>query len=164
MSRDYTVIILIWVIGIIAYLFLTPKNRYRKVLFALILCQAFVWVSSLLHVKYHLLAFPVREFPKATDVLVTTEYFFYPLLSGFYIISEPKRSPIIRFLYLSLWISGLTVMDVMLEKYTNLIEYVHYAWYLTWLNFFWIFVVTHLIYHWFFKDKAHFHVDREAVK
>jgi hypothetical protein len=164
MSRDYTVIILIWVIGIIAYLFLTPKNRYRKVLFALLLCQTFVWVSSLLHVKYHLLAFPVREFPKATEVLVTTEYFFYPLLSGLYIIFEPKRSLAIRIIYLSLWISGLTVMDVMLEKYTNLIEYVHYAWYLTWIDFFCIFVVTNLIYQWFFKDKAHFHVDREAVK
>jgi hypothetical protein len=164
MSKDYTVIILIWVIGISAYLFLTPKNRYRKVLFALLLCQTFVWVSSLLHVKYHLLAFPVREFPKATEVLVTTEYFFYPLLSGFYIIFEPKRSLGIRFLHLSLWISGLTLMDVMLVKYTNLIEYVHYAWYLTWIDFFCIFAVTNLIYQWFFKDKAHFHADREAVK
>ncbi|WP_413305683.1 CBO0543 family protein [Bacillus sp. 1P10SD] len=97
-------------------------------------------------------------------MLVTTEYFFYPLLSGFYLIFEPKRSLAIRILNLALWISGLTLMDVMLEKYTNLIEYVHYSWYLTWINFFCIFAITNLIYQWFFKDKAHFQVEKEAVK
>lgn len=168
MSIDYIVIILMWVIGILAFIFLTPKNHYRKVLFALLLCQAFVWISSLLHVKFHLLAFPVREFPKATDVLVTTEYFFYPLLSGFYIVFEPKpkhkRSLAIRAVHLSIWTSGLVLIDHLLEKYTNLIEYLHYAWYFTWIDFFCIFAVTNLIYQWFFKDKAHFPEDREVAK
>ncbi|WP_026568348.1 CBO0543 family protein [Bacillus sp. UNC41MFS5] len=165
MSVDYVIIILMWVIGIIAYIFFTPKKRYRKVLVTLLICQALLWVNSLFHVEFNLLAFPVREFPKATDLLITTEYFFYPLLSGLYIAYEPKRSSyLIRLIYLSVWSSVIAIYDQMLVNYTNLVEYVHYAWYFTWLDFFCIYAATNVIYQWFFKDKEYFRQDQEAAK
>ena len=164
MSVDYVYIIIMWVIGMLAFLFLTPKNHYRKLLFTLLVCQAFLWLNSLIHVEFNLLAYPVREFPKATDLLITTEYFFYPLLSGFYIAYEPKRSLMIRVIYLSIWISAFTLYDLILVNYTNLVTYVHYAWYFTWIDYFCIFAVTNLVNHWFFKDREHFLTDREAAK
>ncbi|MEH7085357.1 CBO0543 family protein [Neobacillus drentensis] len=164
MSVDYIFMIAMWVSGVMAYMLLTPKNQYRKLLFSLLVCQALLWLNSLVHVEYNLLAFPVREFPKATDLLITTEYFFYPLLCGFYIAYEPKRSFRIRLIYLSIWISFLTLYDVILVKYTNLVEYVHYAWYFTWIDFFPIFAVTNWIYQWFFKNKELFRMDQEEAK
>lgn len=164
MSVDYVYLIIMWVIGIIAYLFLTPKKHYRKMLFTLIVCQSFLWLNSLIHVEFNLLDYPVREFPKATELLITTEYFFYPLLCGFYIAFEPKRSIMGRFIYLSIWISALALYDLILVNYTNLIDYVHYAWYFTWMDYFCIFAVTNLVYHWFFKGKEQYHTDREAAK
>ena len=164
MSVDYIIIILMWVIGIIAFIFLTPKKRYRRVLVTALICQTFLWVNSLVHVEFNLLAFPVREFPKATDLLITTEYFFYPLLSAFYVAYEPKGSLRIRLIYLSVWISFIAFYDQMLVNYTNLVEYVHYAWYFTWIDFFCIFAVTNWIYQWFFKNKEFFRMGREAVK
>jgi hypothetical protein len=164
MSVDYVYLIIMWVIGIIAYLFLTPKKHYRKMLFTLLVCQSFLWLNSLIHVEFNLLAFPVRELPKATELLFTTEYFFYPLLCGLYVAYEPKRSLRIRVFYLSIWISALTLYDLILVNFSNLVEYVHYAWYFTWIDFFCIFAVTNWVYQWFFKDKEHFLTDREAVK
>ncbi|WP_144555412.1 CBO0543 family protein [Bacillus sp. X1(2014)] len=164
MSVDYIFILAMWVSGVMAYMFLTPKNQYRKLLFSLLTCQSLLWLNSLIHVEFNLLAFPVREFPKATDLLITTEYFFYPLLCGFYIGYEPKRSYKIRLIYLSVWISFLTVYDVILVKYTNLIEYVHYAWYFTWIDLFCIFAVTNWIHQWFFKNKENFRVEQEAAE
>ncbi|MBV7508960.1 hypothetical protein KW850_27535 [Bacillus sp. sid0103] len=164
MSVDYVCIILMWVIGVIAFMFVTPKHRYRKVLIALLICEALLWLNSLVHVELNLLVFPVREFPKATDLLVTTEYFFYPLLCGFYLVYEPKRSLGIRLIYLSVWSSFIAFYDQMLVNYTNLVEYVHYAWYFTWLDFFCIYAATNMIYQWFFKDKEYFRQDQEAAK
>ncbi|WHY66805.1 CBO0543 family protein [Neobacillus sp. SuZ13] len=164
MSVDYIFIMAMWVSGVVAYMFLTPKNQYRKLLFSLLTCQALLWINSLVHVEFNLLAFPVREFPKATDLLITTEYFFYPLLCGLYIAYEPKRSFKTRLIYLSVWISFITVYDVILVKYTNLVEYVHYAWYFTWIDFFCIFAVTNLIYQWIFKNKELFRIEQEAAE
>ncbi|WP_396953728.1 CBO0543 family protein [Neobacillus mesonae] len=152
MLLEYKVIILLWITGLISLIKFVPKNRRRRMSFAVLLCQAFTWLSSMFHVKYHLLSFPVKEFPKATDLLITTEYLLYPLIFGFYIIYEPKKSILSRISYLSFWISILTVLDVLLEKYTDLIEYVHYDWYWTWVNFFALFSISNIIYQWCFTD------------
>ncbi|MFB5193661.1 CBO0543 family protein [Neobacillus sp. KR4-4] len=164
MSVDYAVIILMWVIGIFTYIFFTPKKRYRKVAVTALICQSLLWLNSLVHVEFDLIAFPVREFPKATDLLITTEYFFYPLLCGFYLAYEPKHSLRIRLIYLCSWISIITLYDFILVKFTNLIEYVHYAWYFTWIDFFCIFAVTNFVYQWFFKNKKLFRMEQEAVE
>ncbi|WP_169802783.1 CBO0543 family protein [Neobacillus soli] len=165
MPIEYLIIILMWVIGVISFVKFTPKNHHRRVIFAVLVCQSLTWLNTLFHVKFNLLSFPVRELPKATDVLVTTEYLFYPLVCGFYIISVPKKvNNYLRPFYLSLWVSGLTIFDVIIEKYTNLIVYVHYDWYWTWLDFFCLFAVVNIIYHWFFKEKAQPREDKEATR
>jgi hypothetical protein len=164
MDLEIMILSLLWVFGITAIVLFTPKNGLRKLLFASLVCQAILWASALVHVKFGLLSFPVREFPKATDVLFTTEYFFYPLIYGFYIIFEPNVSFMVRLCYFVLWISGLTVIDYLIEKNTDLIIYENYAWYWSWLNFFVIFLLASLIYKWFFKDKSLFQADRWVAK
>jgi hypothetical protein len=163
MNIDYIVMALIWIIGLILLKVFTPKNRKRKLIFAIFICQAFIWLSDLIHVKYKLLLFPTREFPHATDILITTDYFFYPLLCGFYIIYEPKVNLLWRTLYLSLWISGIVLFDVLIERYTNLIEYINYAWYWTWGVFFCLFALTNLIYHWFFHRSLFFRAEKRVT-
>jgi hypothetical protein len=164
MSVEFVILIAMWAIGIISFLIFTPNRHRRKLIFGYLVCKTLTWLSTLFHVKFNLLIFPIREFPKATDLLLTTEYFFYPLLCGFYIIHEPKLNYFVRFLYLSLWISILVIIDVMIEKYTNLIEYIHYDWYWTWLNFFCIFALSNMIYHWFFREKTLFRDDKRVTQ
>jgi hypothetical protein len=164
MSLNYIVMILMWVIGIFAFIFVTPRKSHRKALIALLVSQALLWVSSLIHVEFHLIAFPVREFPKATDLLLVTEYVFYPILTALYIVYEPKRSNAFRLIYLSIWTSVIVVIDLLLVHFTDLLEYTDYKWYFTWISFFGLLAVTNVIFKWFFKDKKYFRVDREAAK
>lgn len=164
MTVEVLVLVLMWVIGILSFLIITPKDRKRRFLLAFLICQALTWLIALLLVKYNRISYPVREFPKATDIQVTLNYLFYPLICGFYIIFEPKRNYWVRILYLSLWVSGLVLSIVMIEKYTNLITFVHYAWYWSWLNFFCLFTVSNLLYQWFFKDKALLQSDKGATQ
>jgi hypothetical protein len=164
MSVEFVILIAMWAIGIISFLIFTPSRHHRKLIFGYLVCKTLIWLSTLFHVKFNLLIFPIREFPKATDLLLTTEYFFYPLMCGFYIIYEPKLNYFIRFLYLSSWISILVIVDVMIEKYTNLIEYIHYDWYWTWLNFFCLFALSNKIYRWFFREKTLFRDDKRVTQ
>lgn len=164
MHLEVIILSLMCIFGTTAIVLLIPKNRLRQTLFALLVYQALLWVSILFHVKFGLLSFPVREFPKATDVLFTTAYFFYPLMYGLYIIFEPKVSFIVRLCYMSLWISGLTAIDYFIEKYSDLIVYENYTWYWSWLNFFILFLLSSLIYKWFFKDTLLFQADRRTAK
>lgn len=164
MTVDVLVLILMWVIGLLSFIFFTPKNRKRRFILAFFICQTLTWLDSLLLVKFHLIAFPVREFPKASDLLLTVNYFFIPLLCGFYIISKPKRNYFVRLVYLSIWVTGTVLLIVLLEKYTNLIEYIHYAWYWSWLDFFGVYTISKGLYQWFFKDMALFQTDEGAVQ
>lgn len=164
MSNEFLLVILMWIIGLISFILFTPKNRRRRLIFAFLVCKTIAWLNNLLQVKFNIILFPFREFPKASEVLVTTGYFVYPLLCGFYIIFEPKVNLISRFLYLIIWTTGLTVFEVILETYTNLIKYIHFAWYWTWVDFFCLFALTNIIYQWFFRDKTLFKEDREIVQ
>jgi hypothetical protein len=164
MNTEFVILIIIWVVGLISFFLFTPKRKHRNLIFGYLVCKTLTWISTLFHVKFNLLIFPFREFPKATDLMLTTEYFFYPLMCGFYIIYEPKLKYLGRFFYLSLWISVLVIIDVMMEKYTNLIEYIHYDWYWTWLNFFCIFALSNRIYHWFFSEKTLYRDDKRVTQ
>ncbi|WP_223592332.1 CBO0543 family protein [Neobacillus bataviensis] len=164
MTVDVWVLILIWMIGFAAFMLFVPKNRRRRFLIAFLICQTFTWLIAVLLVYFDRISYPIREFPKATHLLLALNYFFFPLLCGFYIIYEPKRNYTVRLLYLSGWVTGVVVIIKLLEKYTGLLQYQHYAWYWSWLNFFWMFAVTNLLYRWFFKDKAMFQSDKGATQ
>ena len=164
MNVEVIILFLLWVSGITAIALFIPRNRLRAFLFALLVCQAFLWVSTLIHAKYGLLSFPVREFPKATDVLFTTEYFFYPLTLGWYTRFEHKESLMIRLCYMAIWVTVITGIDYLIEKYSDLIVYENYAWYWSWLDFYIIIFLSSLIYRWFFKDHGWSQADRRVDK
>ncbi|CAM3832732.1 CBO0543 family protein [Marinicrinis lubricantis] len=163
MSLEWIVITLMWCVGVISVV-VCPKQHLRKLLFTMLLCQALTWVTTLIHVYYGLLSFPVREFPKATDLLVTTEYFFYPLICGYYVVYEPSRHVGARMAYLALWVTGLTTIDIVIERYTDLIEYIHYSWYWTWIVFFGLFAITNISCQQFFKSRALFRGEKEVTE
>lgn len=126
-------------------------------------CQSITWVNTMIQVKYGLLTFPVREFPKASDVLFTSEYIMYPLMCAFYYIYEPKSGKLLRFVYLAGCISFLTLVDNVIANYTDLIHYTKYSWYWTWINFFLIFLVVNVFCKWFFKPGV-FTQDRRTAR
>ncbi|MDV2583751.1 CBO0543 family protein, partial [Alkalibacillus haloalkaliphilus] len=79
------------------------------------------------------LSAPVREFPKATDLPLTIDYFFYPVLfSIFYVKKRERGRPWSRISYFFVWISVITLLDVVRERYTGLLEYKLLTWYGMW--------------------------------
>jgi hypothetical protein len=163
MSKEALILVLIWVLGISAFVLLIPKNSRRRFIFAFLACQCLTWLDSLILVQFNLISFPFREFPKATDILFTTSSFMYPLIYAFYLFYIHKAKRIGRLLYLSIWVSGIAIFVELDEKFTDLLKFHNFSWYWTWLNFFLIFALLNVIYRWFFIDKALFQEDRETT-
>jgi hypothetical protein len=163
MSKEALVLVLIWVVGISTFVLFIPKNSRRRFIFAYLSCQSITWLNYLILLQLNFLSFPIREFPIATDILFTTASFFYPLIFAFYKHYELKVENLSRLLYLFIWISGITFFDKMIELYTNLLSYLNYTWYWSWLDFFCLFALSHVIYQWFFIDNDLFQKDRETT-
>ncbi|WP_281287138.1 CBO0543 family protein [Paenibacillus hemerocallicola] len=153
LSFERFVLISIWAVGLTACL-LIPADKRREGWIAFLMCQAFSWIGALLEVRLGWIAFPVREFPRATDLGVTTEFFFYPLCCALYFIFEPRRTRLMRGLYLLIWAFGLAMLDGLLSNYTDLLEYGRYAWYWSALDIALIFAVSNVYTRWFFKSSA----------
>jgi hypothetical protein len=163
MMKEYWVLGLLWIVGIMTF-WSVARNRLPIAIFSLLICQALTWLNTLLHVKFHLLAFPVREFPKATDLLFTTEYFFYPVICTVCYLFESRRSRMSeRLLTVLFFISLLTLIDGCLERYTDLVEYLNYGLFWTWLDFIFIYYISRCCTNWFFKDVSHFQADWRAT-
>lgn len=154
MSFDYIIVTFVWIIGFFIFVFFTPKHHKRKMIIAALLFQSFTWLNSLIHLELELIAFPIREFPEASDVLFATEYFLYPILYGLYIMHEPKRNFSIQFIYLLAVVSGFVGIELVFVHFTNLVVYIHYAWYLEWSAFFIMFVLSNCVYRWFHNENS----------
>lgn len=154
MNLDRFVLLIIWSISLALFTFWIPRNKLASVLLSFMACQSLTWFTSMMHVYFGWISFPVREFPRATDLLFTTEYVFYPLLCAFFVISEPSSAkPYARYGYLALWVSAITLFDVVLSHYTKLVRYERYGWPSTWISIYIEFLLIRIYNSWFFAAK-----------
>ncbi|WP_127533927.1 CBO0543 family protein [Paenibacillus kobensis] len=158
------VLVLMWLSGALVLVVFIPSNKRREGALALLVLQAIIWLCDLFAFRYGLLSAPVREFPKATDLSITINYFFYPaLFAVFYSRRKEKAGLARRATMLVLWITCLTIFDGLIEQYTGLLEYGKITTYGMWL-YLWLLYYTSLSFcDWFFKKRTLFRADRRRV-
>ncbi|WP_102273091.1 CBO0543 family protein [Cytobacillus massiliigabonensis] len=164
MMMEHFILAAMWIFGFIGFILFIPRKNRRKGIFAFMIFQAFIWLCDMPSFKFGLLSAPVREFPKATDLAITIDYFFYPVLfSIFYVSQKRQGTKWMKFIYSLVWISAITLFDIVIEKYTDLLEYGRLTWYGMWLYIGLLFFVSLTCCNWFFKDKALFQSDQRIT-
>lgn len=161
LSTETILLLAMWAVGIAACLFV-PRKARREGWIVFLACQAINWVSSLVEVRLGWIAFPVREFPHATDLGVTLEFFFYPLCCVFFYIGLPRRTKWMQAAWLALWALGIAFFDGLLARYSDLLEYGLFSWYWSALDFALVFALTAAYTRQFFKSRAEGWKRREA--
>jgi len=155
MLMEHWFLIAMWLLGFVGFILLIKRKDRRKGFLALMVFQSIVWLCDMPAFTYGLLSAPVREFPKATDLPLTINYFFYPVLfSIFYVHKRVTRSLWSQFIYFFVWITMITFFDIVIERYTNLLEYGILTWYGMWIYIGFLFCVSLVCCNWFFKDKS----------
>jgi hypothetical protein len=154
MLKDYLVLVAMWLFGIVGFILFIPHKDRRKGLLAAIMFQAFIWLCDMPSFTYGLLSAPVRIFPKATDLTVTINYFFYPILFAIFNVHRKEKNSLwSRFTYFFVWISILTLFDIALERYTDLIKYGSLTWFGMWIYIGFLFYISKVCCNWFYKEK-----------
>lgn len=68
----------------------------------------------------NIIAYPVREFPRASDLSITVEIMLVPICCALYVIYEPRKTWLARIRHLTVWTIGITVIDFVIARYTKL--------------------------------------------
>ena len=132
-------------------LFFIPKNKIRLAVVAFLFKQIITFLIGLVVVQLGLLEYPIRFFSSVSRTSFTYEYYAFPVICAAFNVWYPNdRSKLIQIGYYVGYASVLTMAEVVIEKYTDLIKYIHWEWYISWISICLSFYLTRSFCVWFF--------------
>ncbi|MBL0386086.1 hypothetical protein JJB07_05410 [Tumebacillus sp. ITR2] len=153
MSIEVTILISAWFLTVLALCLFVPRSQWRGALVCFFFTQLLTWGLGLVAVNRDWLQYPVREMSAANNTSFTFEYFVYPAISVFFNLYYPQAGSTWRkLLYYALISSVITLIEVLLEHYTDLIAYNEWRWYWTFLSLTGTFYLCRRYYQWFTRS------------
>lgn len=151
--KERIIFAIVWLICIISLWFI-PRNKFREASFIFLFAQLPAWILGLAVVEANLIVYPVREFHKANATNFSFEYFVLPFMCIFFNLYFPENKSLIkRLFYYTSILSIFTLIEIIAEKYTGILKYVHWEWYYTFLSMWIVIYIVRVVYKWFFKLK-----------
>lgn len=152
MSKENKIVVITWVSLVLLLFWLVPQDKIREASVIFLFKQALTWILGLVIAEKNLIEYPVRLFKNATKSSFTFEYFAYPTICVFFNLYYPfEESIIYLFAHYFFYTTLITVFELLLERYTDLIIYLKWKWYWTWTSVFITFYISSLYYRWFFQ-------------
>lgn len=128
-----------------------PKNKLKEAQVIFLFKQLITWMIGLAVANYKLIEYPVRLFSYAYKSSLSFDFFIYPSICVVFNLYYPKGKSIIKqFMHYFYFCTVMTILEVLCEKYTNIIKYIHWTWYLTWITLFITFYLSNKYYVYFF--------------
>ncbi|MFA9456629.1 CBO0543 family protein [Halalkalibacter sp. AB-rgal2] len=153
-SINYTLLVIVWLITIISLLKFVPSDKVRQANIIFLFKQLVTWLLGLIVVELNLIRYPKRFFKKGNASSFTFEYFIFPSICVIFNLYYPTtKSLSIKFIYHVLYSASMTVIELVFEKFTLLIEYKHWNWYYTFISLTCTFYLSRVYYQWFFNEK-----------
>ena len=152
MSIDTVILVLAWIITIAVLVLFVPKNKIREAMLVFFFVQLITWVVGLAVVQCRLIEYPIRSFPYATKASFDFEYFIYPSICVVFNLHYPEgKSRSRQFMHYFIICTMVTIIEVLCERYTEIITYIHWTWYITWITLYITFYMSRKFYLWFFN-------------
>ena len=154
MNRDYILIFMGLVISAIFLIILIPRSKVREAFVIFSFTQTITWLLGLTVVELRLIEYPARLFPYSNKTSFSFEYFIYPAISCIFVLYYPKNKNIFKkFMYYFYFCTTITIAEIFIERYTHIIKYIHWNWYITWISLFITLYIPQKFYEWFFKTR-----------
>ena len=153
--NDYILIAIGWLVTIVLLILFIPKHRIREAFVAFSFKQLLTWLLGLIVAEFRWIEYPVRIFSYACKSSFSFEYFIYPSFCAIFNLHFPKNaSRRWKIMYILCFSTSLTVIEVVVERYTQIITYVHWSWQVTWISLTITFSLSRLFFKWFYKGKG----------
>jgi hypothetical protein len=152
-NKEYALIIAQWIITIGLLIKFIPRNKIREAYIAFTFKQILTWILGLTVAELRLIEYPVRLFPYANKASFTFEYFVYPSICAIFNVNFPEnKSNFSKSMYYFYYCTAITILEVLVEKHTNIIKYIHWTWHVTWITLFITFFITRRFYLWYLRQ------------
>jgi hypothetical protein len=150
MRMEWWVLFSVYVLAT-GILFFIPKRKRRLAVVAFLFKQIITFFWGLVAVELGLLEYPIRLFASINRTSFTYEFYAFPVICAAFNVWYPNgRSPLIQWGYYVGYTTVLTIVEVIIEKYTLLINYIHWEWYITWITVCLSFYIARIFCVWFF--------------
>lgn len=154
MNRDLIILAIAWIITIIMLILFIPKDNLREAQLVFLFMQLITWFIGLVVVEFRLIEYPVEFFKYATKTSFSFEYFIFPAICAVFNMNYPNNQSIFKqIMHYFNFCSIMTIIEVLCERYTNIIKYVDWTWYWTWITLCITFYLSRQYHLWFFKLK-----------
>lgn len=151
MRIEWWILLSVYVVAT-SILFFIPKSKIQLAVVAFLFTQVITFLIGLVVVELGLLEYPVRTFASINRASFDYEYYFFPVTCAAFNVWYPNnRRTLIQLGYYVVFSSVLTLAEVIIEKYTELIKYIHWEWYTTWITISISFFIVRLFCVWFFS-------------
>jgi hypothetical protein len=152
LNKEYTILVIAWIITINLLIRYVPRNRSREAWLVFLFKLFLTWIFGLLVVELDMIEYPIRFFMEASRTSFTFEFFVYPAICVLFNLHYPEgKGKGRQWMHYVYYCSGITIIEVFLEKNTRLIIYTNWEWYWTWITLFVTFYMSRKFYLWFFK-------------
>jgi len=150
MNANVIIETLIWIISFLLLILFVPKHKIRDALVSFLFMQLPAWILGLVVVQYGLIEYPSRFFAHAVRTSFTFEFVALPVISVLFNIHYPtQKSFWWRILYAIAFPTILVPIEVLILRYTNLVKYIHWTWYLSWFSILFTLLLSYGFYKWF---------------
>lgn len=152
MTKEIIISIVEVILTIAVLIRFIPKNKIREAQVAYLFKLVLTWLLGLIVAEYKLIEYPFRLFAYANKASFLFEFFFYPAMCSVFIVNYPeKKSSFIQFMYYFSWCTVITIIEVIQERYTDILTYKHWTWYVTWITLYMTFYLSKKYNNWFFR-------------
>jgi hypothetical protein len=153
-TMDRVILISVNLITLFLLILAVTKNHLREATVIFFFKQTLTWSFGLIVVELGLIQYPVREFVKASGTSFSFEYFIYPALCVIFNLRYPKE----KLWKKAGWILGfptiMTILEVIFERNTQLIDYIHWSWYWTWITLWLTFLISRTYFLWIYRKSG----------
>lgn len=126
MIVERAILVAVWVLCLLLIPFKIPKHRAREAVLLFLFAQMTMWIMSLLFVEWRIIENPIREFPRSTESNFTNNFVLFPFISTLFSLYYPSQKPVsIRVLYHLRVVMAIGVYLVIIESYTDLLNYMY---------------------------------------
>lgn len=147
------------VIGLLLLIFIVDWRYFRDWVVVFLYKSMLDSFWGVIVVKGNMLKYPMRQLPEYFQTSILFEWWIFPILCVLYNqVTRERGLPAILY-FAILFSAGMTAIEYLLEKYTQLIEYLHWSWFATFATLTVTFLSSRAFiafYRWgcdYFKDK-----------
>ncbi|MDZ5471562.1 CBO0543 family protein [Bacillus sp. 31A1R] len=152
MSIEWIILYIVWLVTL-GSLFFVPKDRRKEASISFLFLQFLGWFLGLLVVELKWIEYPIRELAHVNRSSFTFEFLVFPAISMFFNLYYPSnRRLLTKIYYISLFTTGIIIPEIIFEKYTDLIKYIHWEWYYSWISVFFTLWIVRGFFSWFYKE------------